>query len=131
MVSRDPFKLMWAEALDMIERAHRLQRRFFQPGGASCAWEPPLDIFETERELIILVALPGVEPESVGVLIDGGALTVSAQRPLHMTGGAALRRLEIPYGRFESHIDLPPGLYELGERRWNNGCLRLVLRKLL
>ncbi|HJV51288.1 MAG TPA: Hsp20/alpha crystallin family protein [Noviherbaspirillum sp.] len=131
MASRDPFKLMWAEAVDMLERAHRLQRRFFHPAGAKPAWEPPLDVFETERELIILVALPGAEPDSVGVLIDGGALTVSAERSLNIAGGAALRRLEIPYGRFERHIDLPPGLYELGERCWNNGCLQLVLRKLL
>ncbi|WP_247869750.1 MULTISPECIES: Hsp20/alpha crystallin family protein [Oxalobacteraceae] len=129
---RDPFKLMWSEALDMLERANRLQRRFFQPGaqmGRPC-WEPPLDIFETESELTILIALPGVEPDSVALLIDGGTLFISAERPMSGPGGSVLRRLEIPYGRFERHVDLPPGLFELGERSWANGCLTLSLRKI-
>lgn len=131
-MSRDPFKLMWAEALDMLDRANRLQRRFFQPGSQSGGpwWEPPMDIFESEHELHILIALPGVEPDSLVLLIDGGTLLVSAERPMSSAAGALLRRLEIPYGRFERHIDLPPGLFELGERNWANGCLKLTLRKL-
>jgi hypothetical protein len=48
----------------MIERAEQLQRRFFQPGLAPAPavnWEPPVDVFESEQELTIVAALPGVD----------------------------------------------------------------------
>jgi HSP20 family protein len=41
-----------------------------------------------------------------------------------------IRRLEIPYGRFERRIDLPPGRFEIGRRDLTDGCLTLTLRKL-
>jgi hypothetical protein len=43
---------------------------------------------------------------------------------------SVIRRLEIPYGRFERRIDLPAGRFEIGERALVDGCLRLLLRKL-
>lgn len=128
----DPFKSMWDEALEMLEQAHRLHGRFFHPDGRArkAAWQPPMDLFESEQALHILIALPGVDPDTVSMIIDGGALVIGAERPLNFAGGALLRRLEIPYGRFERHIDLPPGLFALSERSWTNGCLALTLRKL-
>jgi HSP20 family molecular chaperone IbpA len=39
-------------------------------------------------------------------------------------------RLEIPYGRFERRIPLPTGRYQLADRRLENGCLVLALRRL-
>ena len=57
-MNRD-FDWMWSEACDTLARAERLHRQFFQPRGSG-AWEPPVDILETEREVLIFVALPGV-----------------------------------------------------------------------
>jgi HSP20 family protein len=138
MKSRDPFDAMWAEALDMLEQAQRLRRRFFQPRGRTQkpVWEPPMDVFETDNALYIQIALPGAQPNTVSVVIDGGALLVEAERPLPLPSlpppydQARVRHLEIPYGRFERHIDLPAGLFELAERTLVNGCLQLTLRKL-
>jgi HSP20 family protein len=126
---------MWAEACDFLERAERLHRQFFQLealGERGPAWQPPVDLFETERELQILVALPGVEPDQVKVVIDGGTLIVVGERKLPMRArGAAVLRVEIPYGRFERRIQLPPGgHYELDRRELAHGCLLLTLRKL-
>ena len=45
---------MWAEACEMLTRAERLHRQFFQParGGAQTpTWEPPADVVETDREV--------------------------------------------------------------------------------
>jgi HSP20 family molecular chaperone IbpA len=44
--------------------------------------------------------------------------------------GAIIYRLEIPYGRFERRIALPAGQYELVDRRLEQGCLTLGLRRL-
>lgn len=134
MPSRDPMKWMWAEALEMMERADRLHRQFFQLGRSEArgpSWEPPVDIFESESQLGILVALPGVSPREVDVLVEGGILAVRGERPLPGPfREGTIRRLEIPYGHFERRIELPPGRYALSGRQLIDGCLLLTLSKL-
>jgi HSP20 family molecular chaperone IbpA len=125
---------MWAEAWDVLERAERLHRQFFRlalSGARPPVWEPPVDVFETERDLSILVALPGVEPGCIEIGVSGGAVMVAGERPVPPAfRAAAVHRLEIPYGRFERRIELPPGRYEMGSRELVNGCLLLTLRKI-
>lgn len=134
MSLRDSRLRMWRDALDMMERADRLQRQFFQLGRAQpCqpTWEPPVDIFQSGQELTILVALPGVAPDCLQILIDGNTLVVRGARPLPSPPGTTIHRLEIPYGHFERHVVLPSGRFELGRRELVNGCLQLSLRELL
>jgi len=119
---------MWAEACELLDRAERLQRQFFRPA-RSAAWEPPVDVFETEQDLIIAVALPGVAPERLEVGFINGALVVAGERDLPAEAGAIIRRLEIPHGRFERRIALPPRAYDIAQRELANGCLLLRLRK--
>lgn len=98
---------MWSEALSMLDRAERLQHRFFVQ--VSPAWEPPVDVIESGEAILVHVALPGVEPGSITLAFDAGGFTVSAARafPLREGDPAHIHRVEIPYGRFERRIDLP------------------------
>lgn len=125
---------MWAAACEMLERAERLQRQFFQPvvlAGQRVAWEPPVDVFESGGTLWIVVALPGVEPQDTELLIDGADLVIAGVRSLPgALRGAAILRMEVPAGRFQRRISLPPGRYELGLRSFAHGCLTLELRRL-
>ena len=86
----------------MLEQAERLQRQFFRPAGQAgrAAWEPPADVFEDEVDLSLVVALPGVAPENVKIVVEGGTL--------------------LP----------PRGRFELRARELRDGCLTLKLRKL-
>lgn len=133
MTSRDPTAWMWVQACEMLEKAERLHKQFFQLHriSAKCpAWEPPVDIFETEDKIKIVVVLPGVPKERVDVISHDGMLTISGERPLPIDPTATLiHRLEIPYGRFERHIKLPPGDYEVEQSKLINGCLTLSLHK--
>ena len=81
MASRDPNRWMWAEALQMLDEANRLQRRFFEVSvrpAAQPRWEPPVDIFESEDELWLFYALPGVQTEQVEVGLEGATSWWSA-----------------------------------------------------
>ena len=122
---------MWAEACAMIERAEQLHRRFFQPGRAPAAavnWEPPVDVYESEQELTIVAALPGVEPQEIEIALERGVLRVAGVRQLPAcVQGAAIHRLEIPHGRFERRLRLPDQGWELGRSVLVNGCLVLTL----
>ena len=130
MTIGDPRNWMWNEALAMIARAERLHRRFFEPSISMQCWEPPVDIFETDRELCIVAALPGVEQADLNVSIDSDVLRVAGQRrlpPEARTG--SIHRLEIPYGRFQRHIKLPSALFGLARSKLVNGCLVVTLTK--
>ena len=65
-------------------------------------------MFESEQELTIVAALPGVEPQEIEIAIERGVLRVAGVRQLPPAcSGAAIHRLEIPHGRFERRIRLP------------------------
>ena len=116
----------------MLARAERMHRQFFQPSGspASVAWEPPVDVLETEHAVLVLVALPGVDFGEVKALINQGELLISGSRtyPAEMQT-AVIHRLELPQGRFERRVPLPPGRYGAIHRSAANGCLLITLQK--
>ena len=127
-----PNNWMWSEACEMLARAERMHREFFHPvrGRRLPTWEPPVDVLETERDVQVLVALPGVDPERVEAAIDGADLVVAGSRVLP----AALRtsvihRLELPQGRFERRVRLPAGRYASVRQAVNTGCLVITLEK--
>jgi HSP20 family protein len=132
MMFGDPRLWMWNEALALITRAEQLHRRFFEPGNPMqvASWEPPVDMFETDQDLWILLALPGVEHGDLDVSVDANVLRVSGQRRLpSVVRTASIHRLEIPYGRFERRIKLPSTPFVLGRSDLVNGCLVVGLAK--
>ena len=119
---------MWADACAAMARAERLHRQFFHH--ATPYWEAPIDLFETEDGLTILIALPGVELDSITVSLHSGTLAVKGERPLPPElQNARIVRMEIPYGRFERRIALPPVPLQISGRHLANGCLMLRLEK--
>jgi HSP20 family protein len=123
---------MWFEAVDRLSRAHRLNQQFFvlHPHGSGLVWEPPVDVLETETEILIFFALPGIDPESVDAGIENGALVVTGRRCLpEELRTALIHQLEIPQGRFARRVKLPRGRYDTVKRQTVNGCLLISLQK--
>src|SRR5260221_13837189 len=104
MTAADPRSWMWGEACAMIERAEQLQRRFFQPGLAPAPagnWEPPGDVFESEQELTIVAALPGVETQDIELAVERGELLGAGGRRMPACAHRpAIHRVEKPHGGF-------------------------------
>ena len=126
---------MWGEALSLLEQADRLHRQFFRVGSAetSHSWEPPADVVEFADGVQVHVALPGVSPDSITILVEPGGVVVSALRPFPCREtGSHIHRIEIPYGRFERRIVLPlhdPYMpIELVDRQLAAGVLTLTFR---
>jgi len=121
---------MWADALAIVARADRLNREFFRP--APSGWEPPVDLLETADELILVAALPGVRVADVELVIAGGELAIVGTRRLPaLPGPTRIHRMELPHGHFERRVALPHGAYELSRRDLVDGCLTVVLRKVV
>jgi HSP20 family protein len=133
MDQRFPRDWMWSQACEMLARAERLNRELFRPLSPLArlpAWEPPLDMLETESEILVLIALPGVDPDQVEAVIDGADLLVAGTRTLpNELRTAIIHRLELPQGRFERRVRLPAGRYTGVHRSGRNGCLLITLQK--
>lgn len=127
-----PRDWMWSEACEMLARAERLHREFFRPARSATlpSWEPPVDILETAREVLVLVALPGVDPDRVEVVIEGDDLVVVGTRVVPAEWRTAvIHRLELPQGRFARRVKLPAGRYDSVRRSFVNGCLAITMQK--
>ncbi len=134
LADKDPTETwMWERARALIDQADRIQKSFFQPrtpGTRQPAWEPPVDVFETPAEVLVLVALPGIDAESIQIEVSGHEIVVQGERPQPPAfHDAVIHRMEIPYGRFERRVGVPPGTYTLTQRQLANGCLLLRLTK--
>lgn len=131
---RNPADWMLSQALESLARAERLQRQFFRLGSADPQppnWEPPVDVLETPDQVLVFIALPGVEPHEVQAAIMDGVLVVSGRRTLPpQLRTARIHRLELPQGRFERRIALPAGQYGDVRRVSDKGCVVIVLEKI-
>jgi len=119
---------MWSQALIVLARTDRLPRDAFRP--TPSGWEPAVDVLETDAGLLIVVALPGVRPDDMEIVIGDGELLVRGirrwpvpQRPVQV------HRIELPHGRFERRLPLPQGSYQLTGQDHADGCLLLTLQR--
>ncbi len=124
---------MWSEACEVLSRAERMHRELFRPAGAQSrqpAWEPPVDILETEFAVLALIALPGVDANAVQAVIEDGDLVIAGTRayPAELRT-AVIHRLELPQGRFYRRLRLPAGRYGGVRHAVVDGCLVITLQK--
>lgn len=91
----------------------------------------PINIFENDRELMVVTPMPGVAPESISIdVTDDGRLTVRAQQ--HGEGQERIRYLlrEWSYGPYERTIDLPLAVDATRANvTYGNGVLSITLPK--
>jgi HSP20 family protein len=93
----------------------------------------PVNIFENERELMVVAPMPGVDVTDISVDVTGdGQLTLRAQ--LHGEGQerrAYLMR-EWSYGPYERSVELPRGVDAArANLAYGNGVLAVTLPKAL
>ena len=122
-----------SETLALRARAERLCRQVFAPfasGSPPSIWEPPVDILETADELLVLVALPGVDPKQIEAnIVDRDLLIAGTREVPPGMHTAVIHRLELPQGRFERRVRVPGGPCENAQRSVANGCLLIRLGK--
>lgn len=125
---RNASDIMWAEAISALARVDRLHRDFFRPDVKG--WEPPVDVLESRDELVIMVALPGVHVDEVEIVVHDDSLAIVGIRRLPaFLQRARILRMELPHGRFERRVAIPPGRYEVTRRDLVDGLLIVALRR--
>lgn len=80
-------------------------------GYGSRRWIPPMDLVETEDNLVLRADLPGVNEEDIEIEVKDGVLTVSGERRAqHEEKREGFHRVERSYGRFSRALELPKGI---------------------
>jgi HSP20 family protein len=75
--------------------------------GAGTAWMPAVDIRETDNELVVYAAMPGLSKEEVHLEVKDNALVISGRmKPLGSDEDSWVRR-ELPRGEFYRAFSLP------------------------
>ncbi len=92
----------------------------------------PMDISENEKEIRIKADLPGVKKEDIQVSLDGGLLTIRAERKAEKkVEEGQVHRLERFYGAFERRLSIGENIdKDQVNAAYENGVLELTLPKI-
>lgn len=101
------------------------------PENTGFAWQPAVDIFETDNEIIIKMELPEVNKDDVQVNLDDRTLTIRGERKLEFEDRReSYHRVERSYGQFARSFTVPPNIAREGlKAQYKDGILRVVLPK--
>ncbi|MGM0517219.1 MAG: Hsp20/alpha crystallin family protein [Pseudomonadota bacterium] len=102
----------------MLDQLYREMNSLLEPGmdeGADeegklevADWSPAVDIKENEDSYELHVDIPGVDPKSVEVTADNGALEIKGERNSELKKSQdGYSRIERHYGRFYRRFTLP------------------------
>jgi len=94
-------------------------------------WRPPVDLFETSRDLRVKVEVAGVSEEDFEILLYEDILVIQGERPWKLNAGEARFYLaEIHHGPFRLELPVPADVdREQVTARYDNGFLIVTLPK--
>jgi HSP20 family protein len=93
------------------------------------AFEPPIDVWETDTELIVEAEIPGSRSDDVGLRLEGSSLVLSGELPDVAEPRGAYLRIERPRGRFHRTVPLPVEVTGEPRATMRGGVLQVRLPK--
>ncbi len=132
IVPREPMREMLSlrEAMDKL-----FEESFVGPRGwlglSGEAISLPLDVYQTENDIVVTAPVPGIKPEDIDISISGDTLTIRGETMAEerVEKGSFIRQ-ERRYGRFERSMTLPVEVQaEKAAATFENGVLTLTLPK--
>jgi HSP20 family protein len=101
------------ELASMQERMNRIWGTVYDRGHEEVtsrgAWQPPVDIYETDnREIVLKVEIPGLKREDIDLTVENNTLTVRGERQREQSvKDEQYHRIERAYGSFSRSFTLP------------------------
>ena len=122
----------YRDLLSMQERVNQLFKQNFPRGEEPLgAWAPPVDIYETEKEIVLKADLPGISLSEVDIRVENNTLTIRGERNFEKdVKEDNYHRVERSYGAFVRTFTLPNTVQaEKIEASYENGVLRVTMPK--
>jgi len=95
-------------------------------------WEPAVDLYETDDELVVMVEVAGVTESDLQITVDRNIFTIRGDRQKILKGSktGVYHQMEISSGPFERSIALPEAVdAEKAMATYENGLVEVVLPK--
>ena len=129
----------WEPFRDLVTTQREFDRLFkeaftplFGEGELSTrTWAPPVDIYETENDIVLKAELPGVDPKDVEVRVEDSTLYLKGERKFEKeVKDENYHRVERSYGSFARSFSLPNSINaEKVKAEYKDGLLTLTLPK--
>jgi len=99
--------------------------------GGRLAMAPSVDMFDTENDVVIRVAFPGMKAEDVDINVTGEMLTIKGEAPEKSEVREKSYHIrEQRWGRFERSVGLPTMvLSDKAKAQFEDGILTITLPK--
>ena len=125
-VARNPERLQ--QEMEEVFRALFPARPRF-PSQTRGAWRPPIEVYETDRALVILAEIAGVSDDDLTIIADSDQVSLRGYRTDPQSGTQRrYREIGIPYGEFAADVYLPfPVDLDAVIAEYTNGLLRIEL----
>jgi HSP20 family protein len=98
---------------------------------STTAWNPSVDVFENENEVVFKAELPGMNATDIEVKLENNVLTLKGERHFEKeTKEENYHRVEREYGNFNRSFALPTAVN--GDKvtaEYKDGVLKIVLPK--
>jgi len=94
-------------------------------------WAPPVDIYETEHELVVKADLPEVNPQDLDIRVENNILTIRGERKFeNKVNEENYLRVERAYGSFSRSFSLANSVKsDAIKADYQNGVLTLSIPK--
>jgi HSP20 family protein len=130
LVRWDPF----SEFLGLRRAIDRGVFEFYGPTvwrNAETSLTFPVDLSETDGQVVVKAALPGIQPEDVDISVSDSVLTIKGEaKSEEKSEGENYHRREIRYGAFSRAITLPTEVDDArAEAEFRDGVLTVTLPK--
>ena len=128
----------WDQSRDLTPLQEQVIRLFENNGTRDrsgpadlATWAPPVDIYETENELVLKADLPDFEEKDIDVRVENNLLTIRGERKFEKdVNEDNYLRVERAYGPFMRSFSLPNTVSSESVRaEYRNGVLSLYLAK--
>lgn len=95
----------------------------------SSVWDPPTDLYETEKAYIVRMEIAGMREENFEVSVQNDILYITGNRP-DFSAKRAVHQMEIRSGKFATLINLP-GVVDVDRSiaEYKDGFLTITLPK--
>ena len=93
------------------------------------AWRPALEVFETEKSLVILAEIAGVDESDLSIVADSGMVSIRGERRDRFpVSPRRYRETGIAYGEFIADVYLPFAVnLDEATAEYEQGMLRIEL----
>jgi HSP20 family protein len=113
LVRWEPFRELAALQNEMGRWMNQIAGTSPSGNGQSSTWLPAVDVWETEKELVLSFDLPGIPEDRIAVELDENVLTVTGERErAHEHANERFYRFERRFGQFARSVTLPAGVKE-------------------